>query len=44
VGIGGTTRDEQTEEEMLKGDAETATGEAGAQNNSQSETLILTSR
>jgi hypothetical protein len=44
VGIGGTTRDEQTEEEMLTEDAETATGTTGAQNISQIEILILTSR
>jgi hypothetical protein len=46
VGIGGTTRDERTEEEMLTGDTETAMGTAGVQKNLQisSEALISTSR
>jgi hypothetical protein len=35
VGIGGTTRDEKTEEEMLTGDTETAMGTAGVQKNLQ---------
>jgi hypothetical protein len=35
VGIGGTTRDEKTEEEMVTGDRETAMGNAGVQENIQ---------
>jgi hypothetical protein len=35
VGIGGTTRDEKTEEEMLTGDTEKAMGTAGVQKNLQ---------
>jgi hypothetical protein len=44
--MGGTTRDERTEEEMLMGDTEAAMGTAGAQKNFQtrSSRLISTSR